>query len=760
MTETDNGKRAKMIDAIRRHPWAAALVALFAALATTYSLVSPIFEVSDEYLHYPVVHHISTIGQLPVQQPGIRTMWEQEGSQPPLYYLMGAALTFWIDTGDLPEVRRLNPHAKLGIPLDPDNKNIIIHGGGEQPPWHGTVLAVHLIRFLSVAFGAGSVALTYAIAHTLLPENRWFPPLAATLVAFNPMYLFITGSVNNDSLMVLLGSWVLLLVVRVLKYGLSPQRAATLAVVVALGTLTKISGLTFLPVVGLALAIHARRTGRWREAILSGLGIAAAWAVLAGWWYARNLRLYGELLGTQTMIAVAGGRETITLAGLAREWYGFWVSYWALFGGVSILADQIVYPFLAVVSWIAVGGLAWLVYRAARRRAWDQLLIPGVLAFQVAVTFAALVRWTMITYGSQGRLMFPAIGAISSLMALGLVAWVPRDWRPAPLAAVGVPLLAVAAIAPFRYIAPAYAPPPIVEQIPADATAVGLDFDGLEIVAIGAHDVNVEEGGRVPVTVYLRANRAFDVDYSLYLHALGRDDEEIGKIDTYPGGGALPTTHMQPGVIYADDYSLELDPSFDAPTALRIAVGVGFWERPRYTVLSGRLPDGTETASAIVDAGVAYPAEQEVCTAQVSEDTAPTATLGGFAQVWAGLQDTVAEPGDEIAVRLVWDRLADTPHDWTVFLHLVGPDGQVVAQADGQPLNGDYPTSLWRRPCQVEGLRTLHLPSDLPAGTYQVVMGLYNLADPALPRAQAAAPDGSPYPDNVIPLGTVRVAAR
>ncbi len=113
-------------NAIRERPEAAIIVALFATLATIYSLVTPIFEASDEISHYPVIQHITTTGRLPVQQPGVETLWEQEGSQPPLYYLLGAGLTYWIDTSDLEEVRWRNAHAKLGIHTDPDTKGKIV----------------------------------------------------------------------------------------------------------------------------------------------------------------------------------------------------------------------------------------------------------------------------------------------------------------------------------------------------------------------------------------------------------------------------------------------------------------------------------------------------------------------------------------------------------------------------------------------------------------------------------------------------------
>jgi 4-amino-4-deoxy-L-arabinose transferase-like glycosyltransferase len=744
---------------LREHTSAVIILVLFVVLGTTYSLVTPLFEASDEISHYPVVQHIATTGTLPVQRPGVETLWEQEGSQPPLYYLLSAALTFWIDTSDLQTVRWRNPHAKLGIPLDPDNKNMVIHTQAEAFPWRGTALAMHLIRFFSVALSTGSVALTYHLIRAIWPEEKQVALLGMALVAFNPMFLFITGSVNNDNLMVLLGTWLLVLVVRIAKEGLTPRRSITLSVVTALATLTKISGLTLIPLIGLALLIHALKTRQWKQVLLTGLGLIVAWLVLAGWWYARNLILYNELLGTNTHIAIVGGRQ-IGLWELRREWYGFWVSYWALFGAVDILADQEVYLFYAAISWLAVGGLIWWIARTIVRKTWDDLILPALMALQVAITFAGVLRWTTITYASQGRLMFPVIGAISGLMAYGMLNWLPSRpaWRAGGLALVAASLLVVAAIAPFRYIAPVYALPPTVSEIPTAATPVGVEFGGLELVAIETYSVTTQVGGRIPITLYWRANRPLEQNYSLYLHALGRGYEEIGKIDSYPGAGALPTTLMQPGVIIRDTYSIRLKEDFTAPTIVRVAVGVGLWQPDLYVILRGNGPDGQPlNGDVIVEAGVAYPHNLTDCT--IPEGTPQQADFGGFARLWASPLNGNYRAGDTVPVTLYWDRLADTPVNWTVFVHLIGTDRQPIAQGDGPPVNGDYPTSLWREACQVEDVHFLHLPADLPGGNYSVLVGLYDAADPAYGRAPAISTDGSPYPDNAVPLGNIHVEA-
>ena len=94
--------------------WLALILALFIILGITYAVVTPVFEASDELWHYPMIRHLADGNPLPVQvfDPAQAGPWKQEASQPPLYYYLGAALTFWIDTSNMAEVRRENPHVK------------------------------------------------------------------------------------------------------------------------------------------------------------------------------------------------------------------------------------------------------------------------------------------------------------------------------------------------------------------------------------------------------------------------------------------------------------------------------------------------------------------------------------------------------------------------------------------------------------------------------------------------------------------------
>ena len=89
-----------VVGLIKRHWGISLILALFVALGVIYSVVTPIFEASDELWHYPFVKHLADGNGLPVQDANADQPWRQEGSQPPLYYALSALATFWIDTDD------------------------------------------------------------------------------------------------------------------------------------------------------------------------------------------------------------------------------------------------------------------------------------------------------------------------------------------------------------------------------------------------------------------------------------------------------------------------------------------------------------------------------------------------------------------------------------------------------------------------------------------------------------------------------------
>jgi hypothetical protein len=86
-----------------------------------------------------------------------------------------------------------------------------------------------------------------------------------------------------------------------------------------------------------------------------------------------------------------------------------------------------------------------------------------------------------------------------------------------------------------------------------------------------------------------------------------------------------------------------------------------------------------------------------------------------------------AAPGELIPVRLQWRGLRLMDEDYTVFVHLVGPDGRLHGQVDAWPVQGSYPTSQWMPGEEVTDRYDVRLDPDAPAGDYRVEVGWYLL---------------------------------
>jgi uncharacterized membrane protein len=240
---------------------------LFIALAALYSIITPVFEGFDENWHYAFVQHLASGKGLP-RQPAEQFphLARQEASQPPLYYALAAAVTFWIPNNDTKIYDRYNQQF-VPIPWDyRDNKNVIVHTDAEKFPWRGTVLAIHLARFFSVLLGTLTIYFTYVLARSIFPDNHMLALGAMILVALTPSFIFTSAIVNNDVLVAFLSSLVLVLLVRlvqVMKTSRSVRRdeyikwTAILGVACALAALTKLSGLGLYLLVGIALSIVA-----------------------------------------------------------------------------------------------------------------------------------------------------------------------------------------------------------------------------------------------------------------------------------------------------------------------------------------------------------------------------------------------------------------------------------------------------------------------------------------------------------------------
>ena len=147
---------------------------LFFLTGLAYSLVVPPFETPDEIYHYAFARHLAAGNGLPVQATEKTGPWEQEGSQPPLYYSLVALATAGIDQTGLEDFAVRNPRVNMGDPHQPGNKNFMLFSA-ERAPLQGVNLALHVGRWISLVLGALTVYFTYLLTRYAFPQDRWAP---------------------------------------------------------------------------------------------------------------------------------------------------------------------------------------------------------------------------------------------------------------------------------------------------------------------------------------------------------------------------------------------------------------------------------------------------------------------------------------------------------------------------------------------------------------------------------------------------------
>ncbi|HHN94085.1 MAG TPA: glycosyltransferase family 39 protein [Anaerolineae bacterium] len=161
----------------------------------------------------------------------------------------------------------------------------------------------------------------------------------------------------------------------------------------------------------------------------------------------------------------------------------------------------------------------------------------------------------------------------------------------------------------------------------------------------------------------------------------------------------------------------------------------------------GRLPVRlTSAAGEVVLGRVTVPLTR---TFSLPDEARPTDYRLGGAITLAGTR--VISDGQTWDVTLYWRAEEYITRSYTVFVHLVGGDGSIVAQADSVPLGGHHPTDHWRPGEVVPDVYRLARPADAPPGPYRLVAGMYEW--PSLERLPVCDAAGERVPDDAVPLG-------
>ena len=449
---------------LRRVPTGAYVCALVALLsALTWSMIVPLFQVPDEQAHVAYAQYIAETGRPPSRGSHRQGLSRQERQ-----LLEGMQ---WKRVVHRPWNRPLASavaHRRLDRavdrPADP-----VRHGPGGgtvinySPLYYAAAAAayrlspatdlfdrVHAMRVISALLVAATVFLAFLFLRELLPGTPWAWPVGALAIAFQPLFGFIGGGVNNDNLVIAAATGSLYALALCFRRGLTPGRGALLGAFVAAGLLAKPSMVGLLPGIALGVAIMILRSSpaTRRSALIGGAAAAAAAAIPVLVYVVLNSAVWDRGLFFAGPGAEQPGHvshaEPATLSGrlgyiwqfylprlpsMTREfqglplreiWFNGFVGKfgWLDYGFANWIYDLALFVYAAL---IALAGRELYLCREALRSRFGELLTYAV----IVVGLALVLNW--IGYGyqlgtatgfEQARYLLPLLALYGGIIAL------------------------------------------------------------------------------------------------------------------------------------------------------------------------------------------------------------------------------------------------------------------------------------------------------------------------------------------------------
>ena len=227
-------------------------------------------------------------------------------------------------------------------------------------------------------------------------------------------------------------------------------------------------------------------------------------------------------------------------------------------------------------------------------------------------------------------------------------------------------------------------------------------------------------------------------NYNISLRLLDAEGMLLSQFDAQPGFGFLPSSGW-PVNEWVNDWLTINQPDWPADRA-PYALTVQLYEIDTGQIVLvrrlGELDQSLTFQPQMHEMGMSEDLAGE--TAVFTPNTAPIIQLNDYKRQPAGLT-------------LSWQSLDTTPTDYTRFVHITNPTtGEMLAQIDGYAIGDSYPTSQWLPGEVITDIIRLDwsaLPDDVA-----IWIGWYEILGQEFPRLTAVASDGSPFPDNRVPL--------
>jgi hypothetical protein len=471
-----SGRGLRLFHRAVRPALAVGLVAF--ANAASWALITPAFNAPDEPEHFAYAQYLAETGHAPAHIANPRPPYSSDQT------LALNALDIYSQV-NLPEARP--PWLALEQARWQRLRDTTPHPGGNgggvtaaasshQPAYYALLAPAYqavrsqspfsqltAMRLVSALLGALVAVCAFGIVRELLPRQPVAAVAAGLLVAFQPMFGFISGAVNNDNGINATAALSLYLLIRGLRRGLTWPTALALGATLAIVPAMKETGYEIYPAVAIGLLGIA-----WRHNPLRNLrpwaALAAGFGAVLGVWALLQPVFYPSVAGHS---GGAGGIAATSALNTAEHMPGRFLVYlwelflprlhfmgalfppgwpfraiyvvrgWGAFGWYTWIFPNWVYS-LIIAAMAAVCVLAISASLRERLAVWARNFeVAVIVLFPVCVLVAVEAAFFTPNGGrtvvaEQGRYIFPAIAALAAIAVAGTFG-LGRRWH-VPLA--------------------------------------------------------------------------------------------------------------------------------------------------------------------------------------------------------------------------------------------------------------------------------------------------------------------------------------
>lgn len=250
-------------------------------------------------------------------------------------------------------------------------------------------------------------------------------------------------------------------------------------------------------------------------------------------------------------------------------------------------------------------------------------------------------------------------------------------------------------------------------DLPTTARPGSLVYGGrVRLLAYELDKETLHPGDILQVVLYWQVLAPVEGNYLAFVHLLGRERADAGQADGFPAGGRYPTDRWQVGEIVRDAHLVQVSAEATAPAVAQL--DVGFYDRLTMRTLPAADQSGQPAPTTVARLKL-IPHDWPM-----SAGARPVEFHFGQEITLVGYEAHQAE--DALEVTLYWRAERTPQHSYTVFVHLLDDGGRIVAQHDGLPDGGEYPTDFW---AAGELIADRHRLSPGAAGEYRLAVGLY-----------------------------------